>query len=253
MKRKNFRMSAASLVVFLLVGIMFATSAVTSFSLGTINFTASTNSAIVASKDTDDDLVSKLDPDKAVEGVKSLKAEDKIGLIIEMDETTLIDIYLANPGKYATFSDYVISPEGKIAAENLINKQNALFNKIARQADVKLKYNYTSVMNGFAIEITYGDRELIDRVAYKSNVLNTFIGEHYAAPEATVVENKVVIDQETGIFDSSDSKEQGEGMVVGVLDTGIDWEHTAFDPHQSYFGLYDRMAISSKRARKNSK
>ncbi len=232
-------MSAASLVVFLLVGIMFATSAVTSFSLGTINFTASTNSAIVASKDTDDDLVSKLDPDKAVEGVKSLKAEDKIGLIIEMDETTLIDIYLANPGKYATFSDYVISPEGKIAAENLINKQNALFNKIARQADVKLKYNYTSVMNGFAIEITYGDRELIDRVAYKSNVLNTFIGEHYAAPEATVVENKVVIDQETGIFDSSDSKEQGEGMVVGVLDTGIDWEHTAFDPHQSYFGLYD--------------
>ncbi len=242
MKRKNFRSKLASLVVFLLVGVMGVTAAVTSLN-GKNNGDPiiSTNSAIQAGR-FDSDISSALDPDKIIDAPIIGKSE-KVSLIVELSDTSLIDMYLADSKGYATFSEYRVSPEGIEAAEALIKKQNAVYNKIARQADVKLKYNYVNVMNGFAIEITYGDRDVIDKIAYKANVFNTIVGERYEAPETqeaiSVVENHVSA-LETGIFDSSASIDDGfagQGLVVGVLDTGLDFEHIAFEPENPLFDV----------------
>ncbi|MCH5163452.1 MAG: leucine-rich repeat protein [Clostridiales bacterium] len=240
MKRKNFRLNLASFVVFLLVGVMGVTAAFTAF-IGNsiINPNVSTNSAIQAGQ-AESDLASALDPDKIVSSNKALSKDDKVVLIVTMDENTLIDTYLANPGSYSSFSDYRLSTDGKNAAENLINKQKALYNKIARQVDVTLKYNYVNTLNGFAIEIRYGDRKAIDGIADRANVLGTMISETYNAPEIQAVENHVAA-MGTGIFDSTRSREElkiaGQGMVAAVLDTGLDWEHIAFDPSHPLFDL----------------
>ena len=54
------------------------------------------------------------------------------------------------------------------------------------------------------------------------------VGEEYEpAAVSEVVTNEVDV-YETGIFDSSDSEYQGDGVVVAVLDTGLDYTHTAF-------------------------
>lgn len=242
MKRKNLRSRLASLAVFLLVGVMGFTAAFSAVT-GRVTFNAniSTNSTVQSGK-TNSNLGSLLDPDKII-STSSLKASDKIGLIIEMDEQSLIDTYLENPDGYESYSDYRLSQEGMNAAERIKNQQMALFNKIKRQVDVKLKYNYVGIMNGFAIEITYGDRAKIDKIAYKANVVNTLISEHYEAPEvlesASAVENYVNA-QSTGIFDSKDTRNEGfsgQNQVVAVLDTGLDWEHVAFDPNHYLFDL----------------
>lgn len=240
MKRKNFKKRVASLVVFLLVGVMGVTGALSSlFGNTAIGSTISTNSAIHATQSNKD--VSTLLNSDVVESSK-LKENDRIGMIVEMSSTTLIDIYNANPSGYDSFADYRLSTEGKAAAENLISKQNAVFNKIARQADVVLKYNYVNATNAFAIELTYGDWKLVESIAYKANVANVTVSERYLAPEATVVENSVGA-QETGIFDSSVAISDGiagQGQVVAILDTGLDWEHPAFDPNHELFALEEQ-------------
>ena len=53
------------------------------------------------------------------------------------------------------------------------------------------------------------------------------MGDVYAPAETQVVTNDVDV-YDTGIFDSSKSKYQGDGVVVAVLDTGLDYTHTAF-------------------------
>ena len=239
MKRKNFRLRLASLVVFLLVGVMGVTAAVSSFLGGTASGSViSTNSAIQATQ-SDKNISSLLNQDAIVSKSNKIKDSDRVGLIVEMNETSLIDIYNANPNGYESFEDYRLSTEGKNAAENLKNKQMALFNKIARQANVTLKYNYVNALNGFAIEITYGERNLIESIAKKANVFNTQISERYLAPETTVIENTVGA-LDTGIFDSTAAREEGlagQGTIVAVLDTGLDWEHVAFDPNNKLFDL----------------
>lgn len=247
MKRKNFKTRVVSLVVFLLVGVMGVTGAISSFLGNTASGSnISTNSAIQATQ-SDKDVSSLLNSD-VVEASK-LREDDRIGMIIEMSTTTLIDIYNANPSGYESFTDYRLSTEGKAAAENLKNKQNAVFNKIARQADVELKYNYVNASNAFAIELTYGDWKLVESIAYKANVANVTVSERYLAPEATIVENSVGA-QSTGIFDSAAAIEDGiagQGQVVAVLDTGLDWEHVAFDPNHEKFALEEQKANGTLR------
>lgn len=241
MKRKNLKMRIASLVVFLLVGVMGITAAASSFlwKSSTSGTSVSTNSAIQATQ-SDTSLAADINADYLKS--ETISKTDRIGMIIEMEETTLIDIYNANPGKYESFTDYRLSAEGKAAAENLINKQNAVYNKIARQADVELLCNYVNAMNAFAIEITYGDWDLIETVATKAKVANVTVSERYYEPEATVVTNTVAA-YDTGIFDSTTAIEMGiagQGTIVAVLDTGLDWEHVAFDPNHELFHLEEQ-------------
>ena len=249
MKRKNFKVSFASLVVILLVGVMCISTAFASFTGNTAVTTSigSTNSAVSAgADDIDIKLGDVLDPDKIEYTGTAYKDSDKVCLIITMNDTSLVDIWLANPQGYTSFSDYRKSLAGRNAAENLIKKQDALFNKIARNEDVTLKYNYVNVMNGFAIEINYGDRDAIDSIAYKANVKNTVLSTHFDAPQAEeviAVENEVTA-YDTGIFDSEasiyDRNIAGQGTVVAILDTGIDWEHVAFSPEHPLFNLEEQ-------------
>lgn len=87
-----------------------------------------------------------VDQSKVPEQTVSYKADDEVGIIVQMDESTLLDTYLASPDKYDSYQDFLTSYEGKKAAQNLKDKQNALFNKIARKTDAKLACNYVTFL-----------------------------------------------------------------------------------------------------------
>ena len=234
MKRKNFRLSVA-LIVFVLVGIMFASAACAPVNNG--NDTA--NSANSAVKVTDSDIKTSdlVDQSKVPEQTVSYSADDEVGIIVQMNETTLLDTYLANPDGYDSYQDFLTSNAGKKAAQNLKDKQNALFNKIARKTGATLACNYVTVLNGFAVTVKYGERKELADIAYGYGAVNAMLSDHYDEPQVDVVTNQVNA-QTTGIFDSTSSKEKGywgEGMVVAVLDTGLDYEHPAFDPENEIF------------------
>lgn len=234
MKRKNFRLSIV-LIVFALVGVMFASAACAS--VNNVNDSANSANSAVTVTESGKKTSDLVDQSKVPEQTVSYKADDEVGIIVQMDESTLLDTYLASPDKYDSYQDFLTSYEGKKAAQNLKDKQNALFNKIARKTDAKLACNYVNVLNGFAVTIKYGERKSLADVAYGYGAVNAMISDHYDEPQVDVVTNQVNA-QTTGIFDSTSSKEKGywgEGMVVAVLDTGLDYEHPAFDPENEIF------------------
>ncbi|MEH7252090.1 S8 family serine peptidase, partial [Neobacillus niacini] len=150
-----------------------------------------------------------------------LKATDKVRVIVEVEGQT--------PVEYAT-------KEGKLYKDLSENKKNSLVSKLKSQQkavkdkiaskDVKISYKqqYSTAFNGFSGEVAFGDLDKIEAVA---GVKNVYLANEYNRP---VVEpnmktsHQFVQSKET--WENSGFK--GEGMVVAVIDTGVDPSHKDF-------------------------
>ncbi len=107
--------------------------------------------------------------------------------------------------------------------------------------DYELITNYDTVLNGVAINVNTAYVSLIKLML---NVESVVISETYMAPKTVEEDNSAssITNQTsvyaTGIYDSSKYTEEygGKGMVVAVLDTGLDYTHQAFQtqPDSSY-------------------
>ncbi len=163
---------------------------------------------------------------------ETIKETDEISVIVEVKELPLLEQY---PGASSgmTFTEYALSDEAaSIRARIEAEKQELL----ADLDEAKLKYvlgeDYANVLSGFEITIKAGDFESVTKTIGKRGT--TIIGEVYK-PEETqslgnstqLVENTVNV-YPTGIFNSSDFAYDGTGTVVAVLDTGLDYYHSAF-------------------------
>lgn len=91
--------------------------------------------------------------------------------------------------------------------------------------DVEVRYEYTTVFNGLSVEADYADLETIQDLP---GVKDAYVSQVYQLIEP-VNETKLAdsvpaiggdISQETGYT--------GKGMVVAILDTGLDTSHEAF-------------------------
>ena len=161
-------------------------------------------------------------------------SEDEVWVIVQLSDDSLVSRY--NNGeneKYSSIDKYLESSSAKGQAAVLEAKQTALMAKLLKAGiAIEFKYNYTSVMNAFAANVRYGD---IAKIKAYNDVENVIVSELYAEPTVDVTENFVNVYESTGIFNSSDCGYAGEGMVVAVLDTGINRMHEAFQhqPDQS--------------------
>ena len=172
-------------------------------------------------------------------------SEDEVWVIVQLSDDSLVSRY--NNGeneKYSSIDKYLESSSAKGQAAVLEAKQTVLMAKLLKAGiAIEFKYNYTSVMNAFAANVRYGD---IAKIKAYNDVENVIVSELYAEPTVDVTENFVNVYESTGIFNSSDCGYAGEGMVVAVLDTGINRMHEAFQ-HQpdSDTMAMDRSYISS--------
>ncbi|MBQ9780250.1 MAG: leucine-rich repeat protein [Clostridia bacterium] len=169
----------------------------------------------------------------------TVKDTDDISLIIKLDEAPLLDVY-AKSDKEVSFTDYVISSEAQAIRDAIAAKKADILSDLD---GARLSYlqgaNYSAVLSGFEILIKAGDFEAVCDALPKN--ATPIVGEVYKAEdmgdvrgyedinawENKLVENAVDV-YDTGIFDSSDFAYDGTGIVVAVLDTGLDYNHTAF-------------------------
>lgn len=156
---------------------------------------------------------------------ETVAASDGISVIIRLDTDCLYDVY-EREGKGASFAEFSVSDRADDVRLKIEEKKAEI---IERLDGIGLEYSlgvdYDTVIAGFEIEITAGDFEGMCRTL--DTDASAIVSEVYKAAEATVVENDVNV-YDTGIFDSSDFPYDGEGVVVAVLDTGLDYYHTAF-------------------------
>ena len=225
MKRNTFakvlRAACAYLLIFGLVAQMLPTTALAA------NTESSINSLFEKLEGLKVDYSDYLDSSVVLRLPEGVTNEDEISVIITVDTVTIMEAY-EGTDKSMSFKDYALYSEdaAKITAEINSKKADILSRLEEKGVEYTVGEDYNTLLSGFAVSIKAGDFASTCSVLKKGE--NAIVGEEYESCKTELVENTVSIYENTGIFDSSDSGYDGSGMVVAVLDTGLDSNHSAF-------------------------
>lgn len=160
----------------------------------------------------------------------SVEDDREISVIVTYSQDTLLDAYESRTKAQPEMSlaEYAVSREG-VAVSTDIAQQGKKLQSTLRKAGVSFTVGntYDTILSGFEIVMKASEFDKANQALRgKAGLL---VSEEYAKAETQIVTNEVNV-YDTGIFDSSDSEYDGSGITVAVLDTGLDYTHTAFDP-----------------------
>lgn len=158
-----------------------------------------------------------------------VKDDEIISVIINTGDDAIIDLYNGS-SKTLSFSEFAFTDEAT-AVKEATRADKAEFLALLDEKGIEYTagIEYSVVLSGFEIIIKAGDFDAVTASLGKGE--SAIVCEVFEAAETEIVENEVQFDDRTGIFDSTDFKFDGEGMLVAVLDTGLDYTHSAFSPN----------------------
>ena len=150
------------------------------------------------------------------------EAKGEIGVIVNLGGNGLYDVY----DGACDFSDFVIRSEAQKYAGTLDAMQKKFLSALDRSGiPYTYKYSYKTINNAVSLRIDASDYKKVEALP---GVVDLFYSQEYAVPETIVAVNNNANVYSTGVYNSSDVEYKGEGMVVAVLDTGLDASHDAF-------------------------
>ena len=145
---------------------------------------------------------------------------DIVTVIVKLKDESMLSKATYDAGM--NVDEYALTEEG-IRYNLELQKSRDGFIRSNSAKLLSVGYEYSTIFNGFAADIYYKSLSALEN---DPNVESVLISEKYDKPQV-VTENDVNV-YETGIYDSSDIDYDGSGTVVAVLDTGLDYTHTAF-------------------------
>ena len=220
-RKKLMKWGSAAILTLLVMAMLM--SVLVSFG-GSV--TADDSSIInVSDRDINKNLGQFIDSSVMYKLPDTVKDTDEISVIIQTKKDSLLDAY-ESADTSLSFSEYVYSEEAKAVTDAIAEEKGIITTAFDEQGfDYTLGADYKAIFGGFEVVIKAGD------FAHLCNALGdravAIVGEEYNPAETQLVENKVNV-YGTGIFDSSSFGYDGTGMVVAVLDTGLDYNHSAF-------------------------
>ncbi len=174
-----------------------------------------------------------------VTSTSSTSSYEERTVIVSLDCDNLIE---SADGENIT--EYLSTTSGKNAEKTASRTQDKFLSALDEAGiPYELKYKYSSIDVGVAIIV---NTSYVSYIKTMDNVTSVVIGDSYAAPESTddssssYTVNATNV-YATGIYDSSEYVEEygGKGMTVAILDTGLDYTHSAFqltdDPDDYYY------------------
>ncbi len=155
----------------------------------------------------------------------TISKDENISVIVTVDAPSILSAYQAADTKLS-LAEFAQSDEAENISIQIEKEKNRILSVLQEQSiSYTLGADYDTLLSGFEIVIKASDFAVT--CAQLGEGENAFISEEYQAADAQLVENSVNV-YETGIFKSGESGYDGTGMVVAVLDTGLDSNHSAF-------------------------
>lgn len=156
----------------------------------------------------------------------TIAADQDISVIIKMDQPSIMEAY-RQTDKSMTIGAYAMTNEADDIRDRIAEGKQDILEALD---DLSVGYttgaDYDTVLSGFEIVIKAEDFSTV--VKSLGDKATAIVGEEYQVADYQLVENEVNFDESTGIFDSTSFGYDGSGMLVAVLDTGVDYTHSAF-------------------------
>ncbi|WP_455715454.1 S8 family serine peptidase [Anaerosporobacter sp.] len=171
--------------------------------------------------------------------------DDEVTIIVELKENSLLDRYdngistYRAKSYYTDVKSYLDSDEAELSRNEMLQAQKKVADNIknmnkARSTSSEVLYNYTTIMNGFAMKVKYGQ---LDKIKRLSGVKTAYVARTYELEPNMTTSNEMIESEVAHALNYN-----GEGTVVAILDTGLDTNHEAF----SADGLSDEGKASVK-------
>ncbi|MBR6593977.1 MAG: leucine-rich repeat protein [Clostridia bacterium] len=150
----------------------------------------------------------------------------ELSVIVTVDTKDIMSVY-ENTDKSVSLGQFAAgsAEAAEIIEEIQGKKAEVLFALDKAGVEYSTGEDYSTLISGFEVLVAAKDYPRLCSVLDKG--YRAIVGEVYEVCDTTVVENEVNVFG-TGIFDSSAAGYDGSGMVVAVLDTGLDSKHSAF-------------------------
>ena len=180
----------------------------------------------------DNNVEEYFDPNVIYQLPSTVSEDENVSVIVSMNTDSVIEAYL-NEERNISVGAYANTFEADTVQRQVKSTRAALLKKLnVAGISYQLGAQYDTVLSGFEIIIKGKDYAKVGNLLDKDAAL--ILGEVYEPAVTEVVENDVDV-YDTGIFNSENCEYQGDGVVVAVLDSGLDYTHSAFDP--SHFDL----------------
>ena len=180
-------------------------------------------SAVPALAVESEDSSSLFQPDPSQQ-VTAYAPDERVRIVIELEDAPLLDSHKVS--QYASVTDFLDSSAAQSTERKLERARKAVKSQLATKLDdVEVRYEYTTVFNGLSVEADYEDLEAIQDMP---GVKDAYVSEVYQLIEP-VYETKLA-DSVPAIGGDivKNTGYTGKGMVVAILDTGLDTSHEAF-------------------------
>ena len=204
-------------------------------------------SAVPALAVESEDSSSLFQPDSSQQ-VTAYAPDERVRIVIELEDAPLLDSHKVS--QYASVTDFLDSPSAQSAEQKLKRASKAVKSQLATKLDdVEVRYEYTTVFNGLSVEADYADLETIQDLP---GVKDAYVSQVYQLIEPV---NETKLADSVPSIGGNISKETGytgKGMVVAILDTGLDTSHEAFQnavnaPKFTQQDIADKLASDSLR------
>ena len=150
--------------------------------------------------------------------------DDCVRIIVELEDAPLLDN--RQVAQYSSVSDFLDSSVAQSVERKLERARKAVKSEIDTTLDdAEVRYEYSTVFNGLAVDAAYEDLEAIQDMP---GVKDAYVSQVYQLIEP--VNEVKLLDSVPSIGGdiAKGSGYTGKGMVVAILDTGLDTSHEAF-------------------------
>lgn len=188
----------------------------------------------------------------------SYRDDEMVTIIVELEDAPLMDAYAMQPytvGDDETageaVAEFLASDAAVQAADELRSEQQTLFNEIQAMqpavmsldgdsSTVTLTAQWTVLVNGMAVRAPYG---MLAGIKALDGVKRAYVEHTYDEPKEPVTEAGAIAGYSYDMVHLSEAWEAGytgKGLLVAVLDTGVDIESAAWfddEKNENVFGI----------------